>query len=255
MATESKPQDSKLTLESILTGGSLNISPVAWQQIDPNLWFTSTSKDSTATHITTWVARHMQNYTYGDLTGDDLFYAFQEDFASWTESDFDSIVQPFKRELKLLHRKRRIYTGRNNGPIGRQLLNLLKLDTCPEWPDDEPCLYPDDRTEKVRIRVPYENDIQDQLRTTAFSAPGIAQSREITEQQPLKPYPYRSQRQLQPQVPAATSSSSYNPYNTLPPLPTPNEDFEANVLTQFAKLWSGRKMYSGEPYDILDDKL
>ena len=120
------------TLNDILTAGTLNISPVAWQQIDLRLWFTPVSDNPTEVHVTTSVARQLQDYTYGNLVGDDLFYAFQEDFATWMETNFDKINQPFKRELNLLLRKRGIYTGKNNGPIGRQLANLLKIESCPE---------------------------------------------------------------------------------------------------------------------------
>lgn len=46
-----------------------------------------------------------------------------------------------------------------------------------------------------------------------------------------------------------------NSYNTLPPEHIKNEDLDSYVLTHFTKLRDKDKMYTGEPYDILDDKL
>lgn len=117
----------KYTLNRILMPGSLNISPVARQKIDLSLWFTPISTSQTVINITTWVVRHLQDYTLGNFVGDDLFFAFQEDFAGWTEAHFDKINKPFRRELKLLLRKRGIYIGKNNIFIERQHAKLLKI--------------------------------------------------------------------------------------------------------------------------------
>ncbi|KAI0993883.1 hypothetical protein K3495_g14301 [Podosphaera aphanis] len=250
--TPKVPAIATCTLNDILTAGTLNISPVAWQQIDPSLWFTPVSDNPTEVHITTWVARQLQDYTYGNLIRDDLFFAFQEDFASWAETNFDKINQPFKRELKLLLRKRGIYTGKNNGPIGRQLANLLKIESCPEWPVDERCPNPHQRFSRGKAEAKQE-DTEVLLQGTSFLDSNGSQQKEKLQGSVTSNLSKNKQPPRQSQV--GTSTMLQNPYITLPPEPTINEDLDPHVLTQFAKLWDKGKMYTGEPYDILDDKL
>ncbi|KAI6249905.1 hypothetical protein HI914_02027 [Erysiphe necator] len=219
MANENTSKGPSFTLEDILEAGSLNISNIAWRKIDPDLWFTPVSHDSTETHITTW-------------------------------ANFNNIAQPFKRKLKLLLRNRGIYTGKNNGPIARQLSNLVRLNSPPEWPADGLKLTPPIELNKDVEKVKRVDSKDSLLKTSSFNLSGSHESSSKTHTSKFSKE-YQQVKQLQD----LTLPISQNPYNTLPPLPTENEDLNPFDITQISKLWDYGKMYTGEPYDILDDKL
>ncbi|CAE7221385.1 hypothetical protein PTTW11_11413 [Pyrenophora teres f. teres] len=69
--------------------------------------------------------------------------------------------------------------------------------------------------------------------------------REITPfpQQPIMGVPDRP-----PELP-------YDPYKTLPPRWSRNDRLNANTITQFSKIWDNSKKYTGDAYDLLDDKI
>lgn len=49
--------------------------------------------------------------------------------------------------------------------------------------------------------------------------------------------------------------TGHDAYRTIPPLQFPNEELEPNTATQFKKMWDKSMNYSGEVYDIFDDKI
>ena len=52
-----------------------------------------------------------------------------------------------------------------------------------------------------------------------------------------------------------TIDQHINPYTQIPPLQVPNEMLPATIVGQFVKIWNKESNYTGEPYDILDDKV
>ncbi|KAM4061611.1 reverse transcriptase (RNA-dependent DNA polymerase) [Hirsutella rhossiliensis] len=52
-----------------------------------------------------------------------------------------------------------------------------------------------------------------------------------------------------------SSPTSLEAYTTLPPADIPNGIVDANTQQKFTKIWDKEKNYTGEPYDLLDDKL
>lgn len=48
---------------------------------------------------------------------------------------------------------------------------------------------------------------------------------------------------------------TYDAYKSLPPRPVPNEHLDPAKATQFIKTFDKEKKYTGEPYDLLDDKM
>lgn len=46
-----------------------------------------------------------------------------------------------------------------------------------------------------------------------------------------------------------------DPYRTLPPKPVSNERLDPQLTTQFIRMYDKNKLYSGEPYDLLEDKM
>ncbi|KAF1935988.1 hypothetical protein EJ02DRAFT_506764 [Clathrospora elynae] len=56
-------------------------------------------------------------------------------------------------------------------------------------------------------------------------------------------------------VPFRPPALPHNPYKTLPPRWSRNDRLEANTITQFSKIWGNSKKYTGDAYDLLDDKI
>ncbi|EFQ90966.1 hypothetical protein PTT_12317 [Pyrenophora teres f. teres 0-1] len=56
-------------------------------------------------------------------------------------------------------------------------------------------------------------------------------------------------------VPDRPPELPYDPYKTLPPRWSRNDRLNANTITQFSKIWDNSKKYTGDAYDLLDDKI
>ncbi|KAF2023536.1 hypothetical protein EK21DRAFT_118683, partial [Setomelanomma holmii] len=56
-------------------------------------------------------------------------------------------------------------------------------------------------------------------------------------------------------VPDRPPNLPHNPYKTLPPQWSCNDQLDANIITQFSKLWDNSNKYTGNAYDLLDDKI
>jgi len=56
-------------------------------------------------------------------------------------------------------------------------------------------------------------------------------------------------------VPDRPPDLSHDPYKTLPPRWSRNDRLSANTITQFSKLWDNSNKYTGNAYDLLDDKI
>ncbi|KAF4471164.1 Ribonuclease H [Fusarium albosuccineum] len=76
------------------------------------------------------------------------------------------------------------------------------------------------------------------------------------------PSPYRHGRLSQAErldqtiYPRSNSNPpSISPYRQIPPKDTPSEMLPATILTQFVKIWRKEMNYTGEAYDILDEKV
>ncbi|KAF7575713.1 hypothetical protein PtrM4_073370 [Pyrenophora tritici-repentis] len=84
-----------------------------------------------------------------------------------------------------------------------------------------------------------------QGRAQLQTRPPATAYREVTPfpQQPTNRVPNRP-----PELP-------YDPYKTLPPRWSRNDRLDANTITQFSKLWDNSNKYTGNAYDLLDDKI
>ena len=51
------------------------------------------------------------------------------------------------------------------------------------------------------------------------------------------------------------TSATYDPYTSLPPHPYPNERLDSSKLSQFTKTYDKDNKYTGDPYDLIDDKM
>lgn len=54
---------------------------------------------------------------------------------------------------------------------------------------------------------------------------------------------------------APSSAPVYNPYSTLPPYPYPNKRLDTNKISQFTKTYDKENKYTGDPYDLINDKM
>ena len=60
-------------------------------------------------------------------------------------------------------------------------------------------------------------------------------------------------------LPANLLQQSFNAYTNLyiqiPPIKVPNKMLPATIVAKFVKIWDKNSNYTGEAYDILDDKI
>ncbi|KAF2744305.1 hypothetical protein M011DRAFT_470717, partial [Sporormia fimetaria CBS 119925] len=87
------------------------------------------------------------------------------------------------------------------------------------------------------------------------------QSRQYLQPQTM-PQPATAYRQGTPfphqsiiGVPNRPPDHVHDPFRTLPPRWCRNEKLNANTITQFSKIWDNNKKYTGDAYDLLDDKI
>lgn len=84
---------------------------------------------------------------------------------------------------------------------------------------------------------------------------------------PLSPYdrwarssywrhtPYPAQPWNGPHMQPTPQNAEYDPYGTLPPQHVDNERLDLAKSAQFVKTFDDSRKYTGEPYDLLDDKM
>ena len=79
----------------------------------------------------------------------------------------------------------------------------------------------------------------------AQTRPSATIYREVT------PFPQRPANSLPIRIP----DMSYDPYKTLPPRWSRNDKLDSRKFTQFSKNWDSKRKYTGDVYDLLDDKI
>ena len=248
--------------------------------IELTLWGIDPTSKSTPNHLATHVAKMMSDTTAERQFDENLFYAYREEFEDWSIDMFAALPRAVRRQLKIFLRTRGVFTGRNNGKIAPQLMELTTLEEPWQWIQAELAqtefvlgsrFYTDKKTinfhkARVKLQTPdlkipkpetpitYENLVQ-QPPNPPNTAPssGLFTKRydkQNPEQLPSRspypgPTPYTSQFCL----------VAYDPYSSLPPVPVPNERLDSSTMLQFIKTYDRNKMYTGNPYDLLDDKL
>ncbi|XP_044717271.1 uncharacterized protein HRG_08779 [Hirsutella rhossiliensis] len=120
----------------------------------------------------------------------------------------------------------------DQGSITAFLVNLKNRDRLPEWDEDD-----------LRDAILYEKTAayrrqQELLRRS----PSLATTPAPT------PAPVTPDLNLPPAI-------DREAYRTVPPVQVPNEDLDPAIANQFSKLWDRKLNYSGDAYDILDDKI
>ena len=71
----------------------------------------------------------------------------------------------------------------------------------------------------------------------------------------ITPGPAQIGSTLPADLPQQPFNAYANPYTQIPPIRMPNEMLPATIVAQFVKIWDKNSNYTGEAYDILDDKI
>ena len=130
------PRNTK-TIEELMK--TSRISDRYWNEVDASIWYNEPSLEETnEIALTTYTARKIADYTDSeDMQGLTLLAAFQEDLEDWDETRFSLVNKEYRRALRLLLRKRGIYTADLLGKIAPQLAQILNAKELPIWPERE----------------------------------------------------------------------------------------------------------------------
>ncbi|KAM4061437.1 cwf18 domain containing protein [Hirsutella rhossiliensis] len=167
------------------------------------------------------------------------------DFTGWSYDDFELINPRLRSRLRTLLRIRGIYMGKANSSISRALCGLLTSNELPEWDENE-LLGQEVAENTVAYKVK-----QKLLQGTVKAA--------ISSLRPINPLSKSlSINGANPSVSADAPVRTTNfrdAYTSIPPVRFENEEVEADLTIRFIKIWDKKLAYTGEPYDIFDDKI
>ncbi|KAM4058324.1 hypothetical protein HRG_014641 [Hirsutella rhossiliensis] len=182
------------------------------------------------------------------------------DFTGWSYDDFELINPRLRSRLRTLLRIRGIYMGKANSSISRALCGLLTSNELPEWDENE--LLGQEVAENTVAYKVKQKLLQGTVKAAISSpAPVVIQQPTITR--PAEPESLRSLRPINP-LSKSLSINGANPsvsadaphaYTSIPPVRFENEEVEADLTIRFIKIWDKKLAYTGEPYDIFDDKI
>ncbi|KAM4054430.1 Dimer-Tnp-hAT domain containing protein [Hirsutella rhossiliensis] len=274
---------------------ALDIQASAFRQINIDLWdndITHDEKDKIA--VTTYVAKFIFIVQSGSDQGYDLLGYFQQHFEEWTEDTWDRALNEYKRALRKLLRKRGIYTGSQRGKFATQFLILQTIENPQTWPEQEFTeMVFDERTAAFRrqtallgsnastnphpsqppspsvtpLAAPHQGLNEPQPIKTLTSPPNAPTPAPTIQDKPaptsltIHPTSYRFQNPdlVQPvtnPIPEHLSGpATFGEYMKLPPDNIPNAIVDSDIQQKFMKTWNKDRNYTGEPYDLLDDKL
>lgn len=236
--------------------------------IDYDLVETTPGDDADEVHLRSYVVGRIADYLQDrHLQGYELLGQYQEDFGGWGIAQFNSLDTKVRRKLRSTLQYRGIYLGPKEQHISPQLEKLLNARTLPQWPDealDETLFHPDSRQFDLQRRR-REKGQSPRIPTTSTAPAVPTRTRQLVEEDEArdKPIIMEDQRSKgsdpltlsrEPSMPTLLPTIS-NPYEVLPPLEIPNTTTEPQQVTNFAKVWNKAQSYTGEPYDLLDDKI
>ncbi|KAM4062459.1 DUF1421 multi-domain protein [Hirsutella rhossiliensis] len=250
---------------------ALDIQASAFRQINIDLWdndITHDEKDKIA--VTTYVAKFIFIVQSGSDQGYDLLGYFQQHFEEWTEDTWD------------------------RGKFATQFLILQTIENPQTWPEQEFTeMVFDERTAAFRrqtallgsnastnphpsqppspsvtpLAAPHQGLNEPQPIKTLTSPPNAPTPAPTIQDKPaptsltIHPTSYRFQNPdlVQPvtnPIPEHLSGpATFGEYMKLPPDNIPNAIVDSDIQQKFMKTWNKDRNYTGEPYDLLDDKL
>ncbi|XP_044714467.1 uncharacterized protein HRG_11960 [Hirsutella rhossiliensis] len=134
------------------------------------------------------------------------------------------------------------------------LVNLKNRDRLPEWDEDDlrdAILYENGLPTPTRTPQTFAIAITTPAPTPAPVTPDLNLPQDPPNDQSL-PLSRSNQQQQELMIRPAIDREAYR---TVPPVQVPNEDLDPAIANQFSKLWDRKLNYSGDAYDILDDKI
>ncbi|KAM4057231.1 cwf18 domain containing protein [Hirsutella rhossiliensis] len=250
---------------------ALDIQASAFRQINIDLWdndITHDEKDKIA--VTTYVAKFIFIVQSGSDQGYDLLGYFQQHFEEWTEDTWDRAPNEYKRALRKLLRKRGIYTEQEftemvfderTAAFRRQTALLGSNASTNPHPSQPPS------PSVTPLAAPHQGLNEPQPIKTLTSPPNAPTPAPTIQDKPaptsltIHPTSYRFQNPdlVQPvtnPIPEHLSGpATFGEYMKLPPDNIPNAIVDSDIQQKFMKTWNKDRNYTGEPYDLLDDKL
>ncbi|KAM4067583.1 DUF1421 multi-domain protein [Hirsutella rhossiliensis] len=260
---------------------ALDIQASAFRQINIDLWdndITHDEKDKIA--VTTYVAKFIFIVQSGSDQGYDLLGYFQQHFEEWTEDTWDRAPNEYKRVHK--------------GEIRNTISHITNYREPQTWPEQEFTeMVFDERTAAFRrqtallgsnastnphpsqppspsvtpLAAPHQGLNEPQPIKTLTSPPNAPTPAPTIQDKPaptsltIHPTSYRFQNPdlVQPftnPIPEHLSGpATFGEYMKLPPDNIPNAIVDSDIQQKFMKTWNKDRNYTGEPYDLLDDKL
>ncbi|KAM4058734.1 cwf18 domain containing protein [Hirsutella rhossiliensis] len=167
------------------------------------------------------------------------------DFTGWSYDDFELINPRLRSRLRTLLRIRGIYMGKANSSISRALCGLLTSNELPEWDENE--LLGQEVAENTVAYKVKQKLLQGTVKAAISSLRPInplSKSLSINGANPLG----ISRRPVR-------TTNFRDAYTSIPPVRFENEEVEADLTIRFIKIWDKKLAYTGEPYDIFDDKI
>lgn len=265
METDMATNDFKIAQLALRLEGT-SISPRHIDCLDPYDWGQPVDKSSSAIELTTYAVKLLTDWEEYKEHGEDLFLLFKEEFANWSSDMFSKIKSPFKKKFRDYLHNNGVYTGKKMTAIGLAMVALLNAEELPEWPQETE--QPDQRQQPLQPKSVQQHSIkqanEDQTLPTTAKAykPQPAnplrlirsESPYLWENDQPRPAPGTSYAQR----PVSGVEVDYKPFDgyiNLPPRDVPNERVDAYTQTSFIKLWNRSPKYTGQAYDILDDKV
>lgn len=239
-------------------------------------------EEATLARRETWILKAISRY---NESGKELLYEYQEDFTGWNQRHFESCNILIQRALKShLETNGVTLLGRANGKRSERLARALELEyedlPTPKGTSNLVPTPSERNTETTILRITEQptsvtpkNEQQDEpdqdtktgaIETTPFVSQGLRGSSEFTPKQ-------NSDENKVSGIPRADIRGfTVNPnsmeneleqhrmisiYDYLPPLQVPNKRVEPHMVKALSSAWNKANDYSGEPYDIFDDKV
>ncbi|KAI1002729.1 hypothetical protein K3495_g5471 [Podosphaera aphanis] len=255
-----------------------------WHLIDLDLWYTPADRKSAVEHLLTRIA--CATVGYKDYDDGDTIQVFQEDFEGWTIDMFDKLPSEARKYFRYFIRAKGVYTGTKRGKVSQQLVKLFEFDpdNLPEWNDDllreTEIINSKSKAYKKRQELlsqglqPQQETPQAQtlkFKTEPQSQPLSSFEATPVPSQPQQPGPHASSSLCNDQqstlplpeialpydrtVSRPPFDRYYDPHSTLPPIDFPNQRLDPAKSTQFVRMYEKASKYTGEPYDLLDDKM
>ncbi|KAM4064694.1 cwf18 domain containing protein [Hirsutella rhossiliensis] len=249
---------------------ALDIQASAFRQINIDLWdndITHDEKDKIA--VTTYVAKFIFIVQSGSDQGYDLLGYFQQHFEEWTEDTWDR-ARMNTREPSETTKERGIYTEQEftemvfderTAAFRRQTALLGSNASTNPHPSQPPS------PSVTPLAAPHQGLNEPQPIKTLTSPPNAPTPAPTIQDKPaptsltIHPTSYRFQNPdlVQPvtnPIPEHLSGpATFGEYMKLPPDNIPNAIVDSDIQQKFMKTWNKDRNYTGEPYDLLDDKL